>query len=303
MKSKNMKVFYPYYYQNFRCIAEKCTHSCCVGWEISVDDETLENYTRHNPEYCDYIDMESRVISLCDDSRCPFLTGEGLCKIISEFGDGYVSRICREHPRFYHKVCGRVEGGIGMVCEEAARIILTHDDYTDFLVVEKNDTEWADESEFDGIGHREDIYKILGKKDLSFHSQLDEIRGKYSLPKNIHTSEEWNEIFSTLEYLDEDHFSLFKVGNEDSRPDISEYLRRFFAYLIFRHLSVAKDMDNLRARLGFCLLLVSVLENYTAEREIDAFMVADFARIISEEIEYSNDNTDALIFEFESELI
>ena len=31
-----MKLYAPKYYNEFKCIADKCTHSCCVGWEIDM---------------------------------------------------------------------------------------------------------------------------------------------------------------------------------------------------------------------------------------------------------------------------
>ena len=34
----------PRYYSDFKCIADKCRHSCCVGWEIDVDERTLVRY-------------------------------------------------------------------------------------------------------------------------------------------------------------------------------------------------------------------------------------------------------------------
>ena len=36
-----MKLFAPEYYKQFKCIADKCTHSCCIGWEIDIDEEAL----------------------------------------------------------------------------------------------------------------------------------------------------------------------------------------------------------------------------------------------------------------------
>ena len=39
-----MKLFAPDYYKYFSCIADKCGHSCCVGWEIDIDADTLEYY-------------------------------------------------------------------------------------------------------------------------------------------------------------------------------------------------------------------------------------------------------------------
>ena len=39
-----MKLFAPKYYGSFKCIADKCEHSCCIGWEIDIDDTTLKKY-------------------------------------------------------------------------------------------------------------------------------------------------------------------------------------------------------------------------------------------------------------------
>ena len=38
------KLYAPSYYKNFTCIADKCKHSCCVGWEIAIDKTTLNKY-------------------------------------------------------------------------------------------------------------------------------------------------------------------------------------------------------------------------------------------------------------------
>ena len=37
-----MKLYAPEYYKQFQCIADKCTHSCCIGWEIDIDEITDE---------------------------------------------------------------------------------------------------------------------------------------------------------------------------------------------------------------------------------------------------------------------
>ena len=40
-----MKLYAPRYYLQFKCIADACRHSCCVGWEIDVDGETMKKYS------------------------------------------------------------------------------------------------------------------------------------------------------------------------------------------------------------------------------------------------------------------
>lgn len=293
-----MKVYFPSYYNKFKCIAERCQNSCCVGWEITVDQKTLQKYEQSGREdILRHISCGS--IELCDGGRCPFLTERGLCQIISKLGEEYTSVICREHPRFYHRIGERVEGGIGASCEEAARIILSSDGYDSFVSVEKDSVDAPDETELDTKAEREEIYAILSDRALPFSARVSKIRDRYAIPKNIHTTDEWQEIFSSLEMLDESHRVLFEVGGSCENSAAVLYLERFLAYLIFRHASVAENYDNLRARVAFCLLLTEVLENFISEAAPDEAKIIDAARIISEEIEYSEDNTSALIFEME----
>ena len=39
-----MKLVAPDYYKDFVCIADRCNHSCCIGWEIDIDEDTREYY-------------------------------------------------------------------------------------------------------------------------------------------------------------------------------------------------------------------------------------------------------------------
>ena len=64
-----MRVFYPSYYEKFKCIADRCTHSCCVGWEISVDSDTREKYSEIGGEIYSHIDCYSGTIKMLDDGR------------------------------------------------------------------------------------------------------------------------------------------------------------------------------------------------------------------------------------------
>ena len=113
----------------------------------------------------------------------------------------------------------------------------------------------------------------------------------------MHSLAEWNEILADLELLHREHEGLLSLTERTGEH--YEIYTRFLAYLIFRHLSVAQSYDNLRARLGFCLLLTDLLSCHTVEREMSFEEICEVARIISEEIEYSEENTDSLIFEFE----
>ena len=125
-----MTVFAPDYYTGFRCIAGACRHSCCVGWEIDVDPDTAERYQTMDGALgeklrrCVSMDPFPHFI-LSAGERCPFLTDQNLCEIILQAGEGLLCQICADHPRFRNYWSDRVEIGLGLACEEAARLILT----------------------------------------------------------------------------------------------------------------------------------------------------------------------------------
>ena len=34
----------PSYYKEFRCTADRCADSCCIGWELDIDEDTAAYY-------------------------------------------------------------------------------------------------------------------------------------------------------------------------------------------------------------------------------------------------------------------
>lgn len=129
-----MKLCIPNYYKKFHCIADKCNHSCCsAGWEIDIDEETLNYYNSVSGKLGDKLkqnivnnsDNTSKCFNLCENNNCPFLNSNKLCEIYINLGEEHLCNICTEHPRFYEWFDNYKELGIGLCCEEAARIILS----------------------------------------------------------------------------------------------------------------------------------------------------------------------------------
>lgn len=120
-----MKTVVPDYYQNFRCIAGACQHTCCIGWEVDVDEQSLTRY-RTQPDIMCHIDCEDTPhFRLDGKERCPFLNKDHLCELILRCGEDSLCQICRDHPRFRNFWTDRTEIGLGLVCEEAGRLILS----------------------------------------------------------------------------------------------------------------------------------------------------------------------------------
>lgn len=119
-----MKEIGPDYLREFHCIAGACQHTCCEGWEIDIDEDSLPRFLKM-PDIAPQISMEETPhIRLLPGERCPFLNRDGLCEMILRHGEDVLCQICRDHPRFRNYWTGRVELGLGLVCEEAGRLIL-----------------------------------------------------------------------------------------------------------------------------------------------------------------------------------
>jgi len=46
-----MRYVKPHYYDNFKCIADKCPSTCCAGWQIMIDEGALEKYSKEKDEF------------------------------------------------------------------------------------------------------------------------------------------------------------------------------------------------------------------------------------------------------------
>ena len=39
-----MRYLKPDYFEDFKCIAGECPDTCCAGWQIMIDEESLDYY-------------------------------------------------------------------------------------------------------------------------------------------------------------------------------------------------------------------------------------------------------------------
>ncbi len=316
--TKDKYVYAPSYYTEFKCIADKCKHSCCIDWEICIDDQTYNKYCK-NENIINTVSLIEGIptFSLTKDGRCPHLKKDGLCNIILKHGEDYLSEICKNHPRFYNPVNGRIEAGIGIVCEEACRLILQDEKpFALHKVLEKNFKPEVFDSlsrKNTAFSERDKIIKLIEANNC-FEQKLIELMTEYSI-SDIHTADEWIDIFLELEVLDKNWRQVlnsvkgksFCQSSENSKQ-YDHYYERLLKYFVYRHVSISECEINLRARLAFCILSVKMIRLIfeTEAKRLPPCQsletLIDFSRRYSAEIEYSEDNTAELIFEFESVL-
>ncbi len=298
-----MKLYAPSYYKEFICIADKCSHSCCIGWEIDVDAVTLEKYQKtehiYGKEIIQSIDMEETPhFKLSCGERCPHLTQSGLCKIILNVGEEFLCDICREHPRFYNNAGEYKEVGLGMACEEACRLIFENEKYNDFYVVYEDDEE-PDNSLFCPKHLRDKVYSILSNSSISYPERLNLICKEFNVTPASVNHDEWMEIISSLEYLDESHKALFlSYSSEINSSKWDVYLERALAYYIFRHCTEVEDEEDFRIALSFCMFCERLLASILQFKNVNNLEeIIPLAVTVSEEIEYSVDNTEEIKFQ------
>lgn len=141
-----MKNTVPSYFKKFSCIADKCPDTCCAGWEIVADGESLEKYNGMQTDYGRKIrslltvDPDGDTVYKSIGGRCPFLLESGLCEMYIELGHENLCRTCRMFPRHTTDFGSRLETGLSFSCPEAARLITESADPITFETVETEGT-------------------------------------------------------------------------------------------------------------------------------------------------------------------
>ena len=281
-----MKEVFPNYYEKFKCIASRCKHNCCIGWEIDIDDETMALYNSLEGEFAERIrksikgDIPHFVLN--DGERCPFLNQNGLCDIICNLGDGAICDICYLHPRFSNFYEDFTETGLGLCCEEAARIILSEDEKF-YIPLPKS----AQDTEF--FKKREDAFDILQNRNLTILERLKKLAEKYGL-KFEFSNDKLYKFYMSLERLDKTwEKELEKLKNADGvdifeRKDLQIFFEQLACYFIFRHFG---------SGAGFALLgCWTVGQICSAYESFEAML--DVVRMYSSEIEYCEENVEKI---------
>lgn len=278
-----MKEVFPNYYKKFKCIADKCRHNCCIGWEIDIDEDTMDLYNSLEGEFAKKIraniDGETPHFILGDEERCPFLNKSGLCDIISELGDGAICDICSLHPRFSNFYEDFTETGLGLCCEEAARIILTQNErfFVDVPEMVKN-------NEF--FKERKEVFDILQDRNFTMYDRLNKLCQNYGFEFKF-KNEELYDFYMSLERLDDAwEIELEKLKSASGvavfeREELQEFFEQLACYFIFRHF---------KSGVGFAVLSCWVIGAICSNCESFDKML-DVVRMYSSEIEYCEENT------------
>lgn len=283
-----MKYIKPDFYDDFHCIASECRHSCCVGWEIDVDADTAELYAEIPGELGEELRRSISAkpephFAMTEEGRCPFLRGDGLCRLIISLGEDALCDICAEHPRFYNFSGGREEAGLGLCCEEVVRLLYSADAPLEFIAEDDGEPDEDSYDEAHIYAMRAQIFSRLSDRSVPLYERMRAcctLCGVNMPPLDIRR---WAELYSGLERLNsswgEALDSLRDIGDFEI-PDVPRY-ERLAAYFIYRHFSAP---DSLRFAI-LSTAMVAALDSVTPPEQH-----AENLRMYSEEIEYSDEN-------------
>ncbi len=318
----------PSFYNDFKCIAGKCTDNCCIGWEIDIDDATLQKYNTLETEFGEKIREKitvsedgSNCFKLCHNDRCPFLNDGNLCDIIINCGEDSICDICKEHPRFYNCYPNVTEIGLGLSCEEVCRLLirkgfaLTEQQTRD--VVKLTPSEEQEMLIYNKISYiRSKIFGIMAEvgdygdkikrvisyledetEEMSFVKTDKELISDYIKTEPI--DDEWTSYITELSGKLSEILSFEKtIVFTDEESKIYSDL---FCYILFRHLSKAVSDGEIMCRVCFAVesvrfIIISDLYTRFCKGEITEKDRIDNIKRWSKQVEYSEENTEFLIF-------
>lgn len=269
----------PIFFDSFKCIASACTDTCCKGWEIDVDGDTLEFYNSLDGDLGEFIRNKlihnSDGVKLClEGERCRFLREDNLCEMIIRLGEGALCDICREHPRFYSESDSICEVGVGLCCPEATRLWLStpsefafEDD--GYVLSEEEKSSLSRQMEVieylaNGVGTLgERLYVLLGGGDCS-----GEAYGKLRA------------LYLTLEALDANFCDSFSEGVPSA---LDARYNSLAVYFVFRYWFLLGEELCIKFTAASLIMIAAMVGELEAS-----------AKDYSKEVEYDTDNLERI---------
>lgn len=305
-----MKLIAPNYYSKFKCIADKCKHNCCIGWEIDIDDETYDLYRNISGEIGDKLQKNIEVsddtayFKLTEKEHCPFLCEDGLCELITKLGKDSLCQVCADHPRFRNYFTSHTEIGLGICCEAAARLILGNGQRVEFITLFDDEKALdTDEKELDFLNTKSKIIEILQNREMSIDERIDFMLKFVSVDFELPNSERLFERYVSLERLNTewDNFLSVLLRAEHSKPEdrkLKIFFEQLAVYLAFRHINCDNGY-SLKAQVSFIAEAVFLIRKIYNMGEFSKDSLLEIARLYSSEIEYSDENLNVLMSQYD----
>lgn len=172
-----MRYIKPKYYDQFCCTADKCPDTCCAGWQIMIDEDSLEKYGKVKGAFGkrlrNSIDWTEGAFYQYD-RRCTFLNEDNLCDLYTALGGDSLCDTCRKYPRHVEEYDGLREWSLSLSCPVAAEIILSQQGFPEFLTTEDDAPDELEE-EFEDFD-----FMLFTQLEDARNAVFDVLRGLFS---------------------------------------------------------------------------------------------------------------------------
>ena len=297
-----MKIVKPTFYKTFKCIAGDCPDSCCQGWEVDADRDSLEYYKTldNSLEIKKRIDsvlskdeFDNTIFTLAPKKRCPFLNDKNLCDMHIAIGGEHTPYTCRTFPRFIYDFGGTREIGISFSCPVASDMMYNTESF-DFETEVNSDLPTLNdidaEKYFLLYKGRAEAYKIAKDKNKSIRERLNDLLDLgVLLQEKLFPYDEGGDdiaffdVFKNPELINPEwkekveNFSLKQVSDTQSNENI-------LMYFLYKYLMQAVYDDDALSKIKMAVLGV-LINTYFGE---DSWTV----HLWSKETEHSQYNMD-----------
>lgn len=249
-----MEVLKPVYYGDFKCIANKCIDSCCIGWRVDIDKKSYKKYKKVKGEFSKKInesivrnksanaDLQYGKMKL-NNNRCKMLNEDNLCDLYVTLGENYLCNTCKMYPREINKYEDIYERNLSMSCPEVARYIVKIKEKFSFNMEEET------------LSDLDKAYIFNNKKDENLYNLLWESRILSMEVIQFKEIELWKRIV----------FLKLIVDKVQNRIDESNYNNYLELLNILRseitNINVINSLDNIPVALDIKLKFIqSILQ-------------------------------------------
>lgn len=164
----------PDYYEQFSCVGGACPDTCCAGWQIVIDPDSLKRYKNipgpFGNRLRNEIDWKNGVFKQYKGDCC-FLNEEKLCDIYGEIGEEQLCKTCGSYPRYIEEFEGVREQFLCMSCPVVAEMLLGREEKTTLRSFDTEEEETEDYEFFD--------YFLYTKLEDSRHFLLSLLQNRH----------------------------------------------------------------------------------------------------------------------------
>ncbi|MCM1115775.1 MAG: flagellin lysine-N-methylase [Clostridium sp.] len=266
----------PSFYKDFKCIAGACPDSCCQGWEVDADKESLEYYNTLTGEIKNRIDsvldkdeFGNTIFRLADKKRCPFLNNDNLCDMHIAIGGEHTPYTCRMFPRFINSFGAVREMGVSFSCPVASDMMWVLNEPMHFVDAVNDDLPELNDIDAQTYYYltqaRKKAFAIVQNRDKPIHQRLIELleygevlQNELEPYKEGRGNIDFFDIFKNPELINPQW--LERVNHGEIKPVKNEvYNENIASYFIFRYFLTAVDDYDVLSKIKMAVVGVLVV--------------------------------------------